>query len=111
MTYQTIADVNTSAGPHTLFVYAAGVVDSFIPMLIFATFVICLMGSYFSQRRLTGKGDLPASFAAASFVTTIVAFVMSLIPGLIHNSVVIVMVVVSVLGVIWLWLSRGDTGI
>jgi len=110
-TYRTIADVNTTAGPHTLFVYAAEIVPSFIPMVIFAIFLIALLGSYFSQRRLTGSGDFPASFAAASFISTIIAFVMSLLPGLINNNVVIIMVVISVLSVVWLYLSRGDTGI
>lgn len=104
--YLTLDDVNTTAGVHTIFTYTSEVVPIFIPLTLFAFFVIGCIGSYYASVRLNGRGDFPASFAAAGFITSILAVSMSLIPGLINLPTLVTTIGVSVLGVIWLFFSR-----
>jgi len=109
--YKTLDDANLSDGLHTLFTYAEDIVPGFTGMILFALFIILLMGSYYSQRRITGKGDFPASFAASTFVVFIISIVMSLIPDFINQTYVIMTLVMATIGMIWLYLSRRDAGI
>ena len=111
MAFTEINDVNTSAGVHTLFQYSADIVPIFIPLLMFAMFIIVLMGSYFTQRRLTGKGDFPASFSVAGFILVVMTFVLSLIPNLVNDFLLIIAVVIALLGMVWLYLSRRESGL
>jgi len=105
MTYSTLSDYNTSEGMHVLFQYVAETVPVFIPLVLFAVFVIVSFGTYFSQRRLSGRGDFIISFAVAGYITVLVAYVMSLIDGLINNFTVIICVVIAVLGTLMLFVS------
>lgn len=109
--YKTLDDTNLSEGLHTLFTYAEDTVPGFMGLLLFGIFLILLLGSYYSSRRLVGKGDFPASFAASSFTTFVIAIVMSLIPNLVQQEIVIITLVVATIGMIWLYLSRRDLGI
>lgn len=85
MAYETIGNFN-GTGLTGLFQYVSGVVPIFIPMLLFTFFVIVSVGSYMGQIRIFGRGSFSQSFAVASYVTTIAAFVISLIPGLLEGA-------------------------
>ncbi len=104
-TYRTFAEWNKT-GLDEMFVYASDVVPAFTPFLLFSLFIIITFGSYFSSKRLSGDGDLPASFAVAGFVTFIVALVMSLIPGLISTLYVVITIIITILGVMFLYFSK-----
>lgn len=106
MEWATLDSVNTSAGMHTIFTYTAGVVPIFIPLVLFAFFTIACIGSYYASIRLNNTGDFPASFAAAGFLTAILAVTMSLIPGLINLLTLVVTFGVAILGVLWLFFSK-----
>ena len=106
MVYETISDRNTSEGLHVMLVYVADVVPIFIPLVLFGFFIIIALGTYNSQTRTRGKGDFPASFAVAGFATAVLAIVMSLIDGLIPLPVVTITIVVSVVGLLWLYISK-----
>lgn len=108
MPYTEIGDVNTSEGIHTLFTYAVDTVPVFVPLLIFAIFIIGCVGSFFAQKRLTGRGNLPGSFAVGSWLTAIVAIVFSLIPNFIRTGTVVFCIALAILGTIWLYISRMD---
>ena len=82
-----------------------GVEDIFIPLFLFSLFVIVLLTTYFSQRRLTTRGDFFASFAVAGWFITIIAFVMSLTEGLINLPTIITCIIVAIVGTIMLLIS------
>ena len=109
MAYRTYASWNKS-GLDQLFVYAAnidnGVGILFISLLLFSVFMITLLGSYFSSRRMSGDGDFAASFAAAGFLTFIIALIMTLIPGFINMTTVVITLIVAIIGVLFLYFSK-----
>ncbi|GAG75545.1 unnamed protein product, partial [marine sediment metagenome] len=85
MPYTEIADWsgNTSEGVQTLFAYVADVVPLFIPFLLISLFMIILLGSFFSQRRLSGRAHFAGSFAVAGYVTFIAAISLTLMENVI----------------------------
>lgn len=103
--YQTFQEYNQTdlAG---LFTYAAKIVPLFTPLLLAAIFLIALLASFFSNKRITGKSDFMSSFAAASFFTTVVAFIMSLVDGLINVQTLVITVVVSIIATILLLINK-----
>lgn len=103
--WQTFEDFNRTdvAG---LFVYSAEIVPIFTPMLLFALFTIVLLATYFSQRRTTGRGDFFASFSVAGYFTVVVAFLMSLVDGLIDITTLSIVVVIAIIGTILLLISK-----
>lgn len=86
--------------------YPASVWYGFIPLLLFSLFVIVLLSTYFSQRRLTGSGDFFSSFAVSGFFTAIIAITMTMVEGLIDNNTLVIAVVIAIIGVIFLITSR-----
>jgi len=108
MTYRELSDVNTTPGVHTLFVYVAEIEPIFVPLFLFSFFIILLLASYFSQRRLMNKADFPSSFAVAGYATFMLALAMSLIEGLISPFILTVTVVISIAGTVWLFLPKED---
>jgi len=105
MAYETFTEFN-STGLAGLFLYPANVWGGFIPLILFALFAITFMSTFFSQKRLIGKGDFIASFAVASYFVAIVAFVMSLTDGLINITTVVVCVVLTIIGTILLFTGK-----
>jgi len=103
--YLTIADYNISSADQ-YFGYVATVVPIFIPLMLFSLFIIISLATYFSKKRLTGFGDFPASFAVAGFVTTITAVLLSLFSNVINPLTIGICIIVTVIGVIWLFFSR-----
>ena len=99
--YQTFQEFNNT-NLTGLFLYPAEVVPIFIPMVLFVLFSIVLLGSYFAQKRLSGRGNFAASFAAAAYLITIIGFFMSLVPGLINTLTLVVCIIASVLGTLML---------
>ena len=106
MAFETISSRNTSAGIHTLFLYVADIVPIFIPLVLFAIFMITMLATYFSQRRITGRGDFPASFVTGGFLTVIIALVLSMVENLVNTITLSTTIVVVVVGVIWLFISK-----
>lgn len=100
--YQTFAEFNDSSMAG-LFLYPASVVDAFIPLILFAIFSIVLMSTFFGQQRLTGSGDIFASFAVSSFFTSIIAIIMSLVTNLINPTTLIITIGIAVMSVVILF--------
>lgn len=97
---------NFSEGAHQLLLYVSDVVPSFIPIMLFSLFVIILMGTYYSQRRLTGRGNFPGSFTVAALVTFFTALVLSLTAGLINVFILVTTLALLIVGVVWLMFTR-----
>lgn len=106
MPYKELTAYNTSEGPQVLLVAANEAAPMLTPLILLGFFLIVALGTYNSQRRFDAKGDFAASFAVAGYVTLGVAFVMSLIPGLVNTNVLVVLLAISIIGTIWLYFSK-----
>ncbi len=106
MTYKEFSEVNATAGVHTMFQYVAEIEEIFFPLTLFVIFMIVALGSYFAQKEMTGRGNAKGSFAVAGFVTTAVAYVLSLIPGVVNTLTVVVCLAVSIAFTLLLFLPR-----
>lgn len=108
MAYKEISDFNTTGGIESLFQYSAEVVPVFIPLVLFAVFLVATLGSYFARMRsnFDKKGDFPASFAVGSWITAIIAVTLSLFENLIRTSTVVTTIALAITGMIWLYVSR-----
>ena len=105
--YQEFSEINASEGLQTLFIYVNDVTDGlFINLFLFALFLITMFGSFFSSKRLTGKGDMSISFAVAGYFTSGLALILSLITGMINIFTIIIVIGIAIIGTIWLWLSK-----
>ena len=105
-TFQTLNEFgNQSEGLHVLFLYVVNIVPIFIPLTLFVFFCIIMFGTFFAQQRLVDNGDFASSFAVAGFVTTTLAISMSLITGLIATRSIIICLIITVIGVLWIYLS------
>lgn len=94
--YQTFQEFNQT-GLDGIMQYTAEVVPVFPALMLFSFFIIALLGSYFASKRLTGIGNFLASFAVAAYLSTIVSFVMALIPNFLNPEIVVITLVVSVI--------------
>ena len=109
MAYQTLDNFSASTstdGIGMVLVYVATIVPLFIPLVLFALFVIIGVGSFMFQEKFKGRGDIPASFAAASVLVALTAFMMTLIDNLINLTTVIITFVIAVIAVIFLFISK-----
>ncbi len=107
MAYETLAERNVSEGFQTLFVYVNDVTGGvFTNTLLFSLFVVTFLGSYFAQKRLSTDPNLAMSFAVSGYFVTGLALILSLIPGMVNILSVIICIAVSILGTLWLYLSK-----
>lgn len=106
MAYPTLSDYNTSKGIQVVFQYAAETVPIFTPLVLFALFVVTCLGVYYSQIRLRGIGDFWASFATAGYLTVLVAYLMSLMEGIINLATMSICVVVAIAGTLILFITH-----
>jgi hypothetical protein len=105
MAYTTFHEFNQT-GMSGLLLFAQHTWSGFIPLLLFVFFSIIMLATYFSQRRLTGKSDFVGSLAAASYATTVLAFVLSLIDGLINLYTLSFCIIISILATFFLLTSK-----
>lgn len=106
MTYEELGNRNLSEGIPALFRYVSDVEPVFFPLILFAFFIIVSVGSYFAQKETIGRGNFKASLAVAGYLTTGVAYVLSLIPGVIGTFTVMVCFILSVLFTLFLLLPE-----
>lgn len=109
MTYLTLEDLNASE-PTGVFETAASAVPILPALILFAIFTVISFGSIFALQRRFGRKDyIPACFTVAGMVTTISAFVMTLIPNFIQTYVVVITVLITIGCLFWFFaMSRGD---
>jgi len=105
MSYTELRDFNVT-GIDGMLLYVAEVVPSFIPMLLFSIFSIVLLGTYFSEKRLTGRANFPASLSVAGWLTVVIAVILSTIDNLVNIYTLAICIVVSVIGTLVLLTSE-----
>jgi len=107
MEYETINSRNLSEGLHIPLVYVNDITNGlFVNLFLFVIFMAVLFGTFFSAKRISGDSNLVSSFAIAGYVTSGAAIIMSLIPNLIPLYVVIITIVISLIGTIWLFFQN-----
>ncbi len=107
MAYEELVERDLSEGMHVILQYVASVEPLFFPLTLFAFFLVVSFGSFFATKELTGtSGNLRASLAVAGFATTLVAYVLSLIPGVVNSTTVMVCLVSSIIFTFLLFLPR-----
>jgi len=105
MTFAELSSVNASNDVGALLVYANDLTGGILmPMILAAFFLIALIGSYLAQLRF-GRDSLPISFASASFVTFGMCTMMTFETGLINPIYLFITIGLSIIGVIWLYMS------
>lgn len=109
MTYTDYSTVNASEGLQVLFIYVNDVTNGlFINMLLFALFVVTMMGSFFASKRQTGGGDIIVSFAVAGYFVAGASILLSLIPNMISIYAVIISIGLALLGTLALYLNKSS---
>ena len=68
----------------------------FYPVLLFVIFLIFSLGTFFRELRRESRANILSSLAVGGFVTTIMAFIFSLL-GLIQRATVIITLVTSII--------------
>ena len=95
-----------SEGMHVLFQYVSSIEPIFFPLVLFAIFMIACLGSFFTQKSLSGRGNFLASLAVAGYITTIAAYILSLVPGIVNTFTVVVCLVLSAVFTLLFFLKK-----
>ena len=103
--WQTFTEFNQT-GLTGIFTYPADTWSAFIPLVLFGLFVIVLLSTFFTQKRLTGRDDFFASLAVAGFFTAVIAIIMGLVDGLVDNYTLTITIMVAIVAVILLFFTR-----
>jgi uncharacterized membrane protein YiaA len=87
--------------------YVATVLPSFVPIFLFMLALVITLGTYFGSRRLGEEGDFFASATVGTFITTILAYFMTLKEGLINLPTLVTCFVITLICFIMLFVTRG----
>lgn len=105
MTYTQLEDIG-ELNLRTLLNFPNLDTPIFYPVMLFVIFMVFTMGSFFREVKREGRGNLMASLAVGGYITTAIAFILSLLT-LVQNMVVVVTLVISlVFQVIYLLTKR-----
>jgi hypothetical protein len=113
MTYNTLTNFTNASGSNGLdqtFLYVTSIVPSFVPLMLFAVWIISSIGTYFGQTAIKGEGNFWGCLAVGSWFTLIVAFIMSLVPNLVTGYTMGICFIVSIVTSI-IFLTQGDRSI
>jgi hypothetical protein len=76
-------------------------------VILFPLFIIILLSTFFGTKYLTGRGDIWASFASASFINIIVSTILSLTnPPLVSENILASGISIFIIAVIILIVTR-----
>jgi len=109
MAYKLLTSYNGSEGG---FIVLQSATDSFpiLPaMILLMVYMITLLSSFFSQKRLTGRGNFGGSMAAAGILTFVVSIALSLIPNIISQTYVVISLVIAIIGVVILFVTKEES--
>lgn len=112
MPYPMITDMNMTQGLQVPLCYANNVTGGlFVRLLLFAVWIIFVVGGYFIQKRSVGTGDLPSSLAVGGFVTSVFAILLRLVQYngtscLVDGWTLSITIVIAGISVLYLLFSR-----
>lgn len=97
---------NSTTGMDSLLVETASVNHSFIPLLLFALFLFTFFGGTTLQRRRTGYSDSSQWALLSMIFILIISLGLSLVKGLISQTTLVIVVVLTLLSGIWFFFDR-----
>jgi len=106
MAYTQLESINAT-NISAILSYTNDINPGFWPLVLFGVWIIGTLGSYFSQKRLSGTGDFFGSAAVSSYLVTVMALFLSFIPGVLDISVLIISLSIS-MGITILFLISKD---
>ena len=81
-------------------------VPVFTPMFLFFIFGVTFITLYNKQKERSGFGDTPLCATIGGVITSIVALLMSTVPGIINILTLSITFVLTILAAIWLFSSK-----
>ena len=102
---------NSTEGLDAIVVQTVTSVPGFTPMLLLFVFFVIFLGGVSRQKMRTGTSDYAMWSTVASMSTMMVALIMSMIQGIIHLDVLVIVVVVTIFSGVWLFLDRKQSEI
>ena len=109
MVWADISTVNATNDLSQFFIYANNVSEGvFMPMLLFAFFVVTMLSSYFFQMKWKATARFDTCFGVAGILTLGMAAILSTINGLISPGYLLITALVAVVGVLWMWFSGSE---
>lgn len=110
MPYDIITSVDMTGGFHVFFLYLNSVTGGyFIPAIFFMVYVVSGLGLFYAQKRQTGNGNAPGSFAVSSFVMVGLVIFLAMIPGMVNPQLVVEVAILLVVSVLWLFFSKSSS--
>ncbi len=108
MAYPLLDTVNATTDPTELLIYVNDLTFGLaMPLMLLSFFTIILLGGMFMQiRRGTVRPEV--LLASSGFATFGLAMMMSLREGLLNPIYVFLSLGISILGVVWMFLSSAD---
>lgn len=103
--YPTLSSANIT-GTDQILVYVAGNMPIFTPLLLLTVFAVITLSTWYGTKKMSGYGDFFTSAAAGGYITTIIAVLLTLIPGMINLYTLTTCVVISIIMTIFLFFSR-----
>ncbi len=97
---------NFSEGIDKIFVYVAQEIPIFIPMILFALFMIVFISGITLQRRNQGTQDTPMWAAISMYTTSTAALIMTLADGLINLFTLVTTLTIAIAVSIWFFMSK-----
>ena len=97
---------NFSVGLDQTLVYISNEVTSYIPLILTSIFFLIFISGYYIQKRTEGFGSVTTWFAVSSWITFVVALLMTLVDGLINAPTVLITLALAFIGVILLIFGR-----
>ena len=88
-----------------LLIYVNTLNTLFIPGMLFMIFMIAFLGSLMYQQKSMNMTNPGGSFAFASFLTLVVCIILSLIPGLVVTTYLLILLALTIVAVIWVFTS------
>lgn len=108
MTYPSIFQQNVTSASGILY-YITTVVPFFIPMLLFTSFMMVWLGTFFSQKRLNGYADIWSSFSIAGIFNGVLVTVLLIFqPPLVSIPVATINYILAFLGIVILFTGSSD---
>lgn len=92
--------------PDQILTQTATAVPGLAPLVLLFIFGSVFLGGSRAQKSRSGIADYAAWSVVASMSTLIIAAIMSVIPGLISLSWLIIMVVITIFAGVWLFIDR-----
>ena len=102
---------NSTEGLDAIVVQTVNAVPIFTPLLLAFVFFVVFLGGASKQKTRSGSADYAMWSTVASMSTLMVALIMSMVEGIIHLDVLVIVVVVTIFSGVWLFLDRKSSEI